>query len=171
MFEVKFSDDRMNTLRLESEQASGFFVISARSLESAADKIPLKFLGSFRVVQRTTGISVVILKKPFGQVFREDDRCFAIDHGTFDRVFQLPDIAWPRESLENLKRFRSYAGHIAADPFSELHGEKVCDRPNVTRPFAQRWNRERNNFEPVIKIFSKSSRCYLRLEVAIARGD
>src|SRR5207244_487053 len=43
--------------------------------------------------------------------------------------------------------------------------------PNVTRSFAQRWNRERNNFEPVIKIFSKSSRCYLRLEVAIARGD
>ena len=68
MFEVKFSDDRMNTLRLESEQSSCFFVIAMHTLESDADKIPLKFLSSFRVVLHTTGICVVFLKKPIRQI-------------------------------------------------------------------------------------------------------
>src|SRR5712692_6135493 len=100
-----------------------------------------------------------------------DEGRLSFDDCALDGVLQLPDISRPIQTFKNRNGFRGNTRNVPADPFPELNGEMPGQGCNVARSLAQRRDAERDDFEPVIKILSKSSGRDLRLQVAIRCRD
>src|ERR1700733_7796248 len=65
--------------------------------------------------------------------------------GSFDEVFQLSDISWPRPFHQSLHRLRSNIGDCLCH-LSRIFGDEMAhENGNVTAPLAQRWSKNRED--------------------------
>src|SRR6266404_4583872 len=77
------------------------------------------------------------------------------DHGAFDDILKLPNIARPFVSREQLNRLRACADDVLAHLSTEVMEEVPDQIGNVVSTFAQWWNVDRKHVERVIEIRPK----------------
>src|SRR6202050_4650064 len=128
------------------------------------------------VMQRFEGLSRTCRSgsEPEGrkpQIFRSNYIFPANQEGVMDDIFQLARIAWPRvPAKQDIDRVRAQRGILKSQTLYITSKKVLRQGQNVPLPLAQGRNVERGNLEPVIKIFTETSRGNCILQIHVGRS-
>src|SRR3990172_4421663 len=104
------------------------------------------------------------------KIFRPDDRARGEEDEPLDGVSQLPDVAWPRISHEELKRFgREGFGLLTRQ--SELAEEVLDQTEDVLPPVPEGRDLEAHHVQTEKEVLPEATGAHLLLKLLVRRGE
>jgi len=167
--EVVFFELAVESGKADVEQAGSFGLVAAGMIEDALD-MQFFYAGHIEGRYGAGGTEAGDLEVR-REVFDAELGAVGKDHGAFDDIFQLADIALP---FVLLKPFEEGGAH-AVDAFAAFEGEDVevviRDDGNILFAAAERWQGNAEYIEPVEEVFAELAFGGLRLKISVGCGD